>query len=153
MIEKIYNGLVSLYRKAILPMIYSFIALYIVTFISTVVFDVVPMLFNIAWMILGGAMVAFGLIAALFHILLGIKLNREGKLDDAGNAKKNTKCNVECCIDFEFSKCTCKNCECQKVKEVKINKPIRAVKKKTTTKKSAKKKKKCPTKRPINKKK
>ena len=85
MIKAIYNQLVKFYRYVKNPFKWVFYILFGLTFIPTVLNNEVPAIFNIPWMVVGGSMIIFGFIAAVFHILVGIQLRREGKLDEHGN--------------------------------------------------------------------
>jgi|CoawatStandDraft_6_1074263.scaffolds.fasta_scaffold37311_2 hypothetical protein len=91
MIEKIYNGLLNLYRAAKRPVAYTFIGLFIVSFGSTIIWGSTPTIFHWPWIILGGSMILFAFIMGLAHILLGIKLKAQGKLDEEGNMKEEFK--------------------------------------------------------------
>lgn len=88
MIEKIYGSLLRLFRAVKKPFGAWFGILFIGSFI-TMVADITPDWLWILWVITGGLMVSFAFITGIFHLLLGNKLKREGKLDEEGNYRED----------------------------------------------------------------
>lgn len=156
MIEKIYNSLVLFYKKVKLTFAIIFIALFILSFALTIISGDIPTILHWPWIIVGGSMIAFGFIVSFFHVLLGIKLGNEGKLDEAGNHKavvcetKVESCGV-CALDCCNGECCC--AEYGPTEKPKKPKKVKKVKKKAVTKRKTTKKKKYPTKMPTKKKK
>ena len=88
MIKKIYTGLVWFYNKVKTAFFWTFVFLFMSTFVATTIYDETPRIFSLPWIIVGGSMILFAFVAGFLHILVGMQLKKEDKLDDEGNYRK-----------------------------------------------------------------